>query len=268
MPAPRLPQVLPLPVQQARAVASGPRPSDARRRFHAPPTLSSNSIAAGGGEWRLATPSIATAPVLAQQQLPAAAAAGAGSLDTQQLAAAAVAAVAAVQRSGAASAAAAAAAAAAAVAATGAAAGAPPGPASGTDGGGSSSSGVKVAVRVIPELRSFKSVAEVMRWASVPRFGGKSVLELESAGDIEWRRGQKNSKVVWRKVSLVIRRVSELKAQGPRVLTEAAAIAATDAERERLRLPVPSYSKHLEREVAARNKAAAAGPSSGDDGGD
>jgi hypothetical protein len=101
-------------------------------------------------------------------------------------------------------------------------------------------------------------VAHLVDWAAAPSFGGTSVLQMERAGDTAWRQGQKHGNQVFRKVNLVMRRVAELKTQGSRVLTDAAAAAAADQERTDLGLTISGYIRHLEVRAAAANKAAKA----------
>lgn len=119
--------------------------------------------------------------------------------------------------------------------------------------------------RVIPEPRTFQDVEGVMRWASTPRFDGKSVLQLEDANQIAWRAEQPHGKTVWRKINLIIKRVRRLKDQRPRGLTEAAAITAADEERRQFgKGTIPGYIRHLERMAAAENKAAQGAGANGD----
>lgn len=73
----------------------------------------------------------------------------------------------------------------------------------------------KAQVRVIPEPRTFQSVQHLMLWANQPRFEGKSVLQLESAGDIKWRSQRPVDRVLWRKLSLVVRRVNARSSSSP-----------------------------------------------------
>lgn len=111
---------------------------------------------------------------------------------------------------------------------------------------------------VVPEFVSFHDVHHVMERATAPALDGKPVVVMESAGDIAWRAQQRHCNSVFRNINLVIRRVTELKVQGSRVLTDAAAVAAADEERQQLGLAIPGYIRHLEARAAAKNKAAKA----------
>ncbi|KIZ01166.1 hypothetical protein MNEG_6796 [Monoraphidium neglectum] len=82
-------------------------------------------------------------------------------------------------------------------------AGAPNAGASGGVPSDSAASGVEM--RAISKLSTFMSIPHLMG----RRFNGKSVLQLKSAGDISWRKGQKLWKPLWRKLNLVVRRVAE-----------------------------------------------------------
>jgi hypothetical protein len=122
----------------------------------------------------------------------------------------------------------------------------------GGGGGVSSSGGERGAVRAIPETRTFHSVRELWDWATVPFGGGPPRVAREAERDKSWRSRQPQHDQRWRQISLVLRRVETLRtASGGRPLSEAAAIAVADAERERFNMRVPSYIKDLESESLA-----------------
>jgi hypothetical protein len=95
-----------------------------------------------------------------------------------------------------------------------------------------------------------------MAWVSAPRVNGKSVLQLESAGDVSWRKGQKLWRPLCRKLNLVVRRVAELQVQGSRVYIKTAAAEAAVAQRRERAMTMAAYVRHLEGAAKAKAKAA------------
>ena len=129
------------------------------------------------------------------------------------------------------------------------------------DGGGGAAA---VGPRAIPQLKDFSSPSQLLAWANRKQFGGRSVVEMEDAGDTKWRTQQRCGNQLWRKVNLVLRRIAELKRQGSRTLSDFAAAQQADGEMEQLRMRVPGYVRHLEAAEAAKKKTAQ--PDGGKDG--
>jgi hypothetical protein len=125
-----------------------------------------------------------------------------------------------------------------------------PAPDSSGDDDASCSSDQQVS-RAMPTPGSFnkykdKQVQELWRWYVAPYDGGRSVQEMESVGQIAWRRQQKCGNQRWRQLNLVLQRVLQLQNEGSRVLSGLVAAEKADSERMQLGMDLPKYIKHLE----------------------
>lgn len=110
----------------------------------------------------------------------------------------------------------------------------------------------------MPQAGSFKKygdkkVQQLWQWYMGPYDGGKSVQEMESVGQIGWRKQQKCGAQRLRQLNLVFKRVLQLQNEGSRVLSGLVAAAKADKERVDLGMDLPAYIKHLEKRVAAKN---------------
>jgi hypothetical protein len=117
--------------------------------------------------------------------------------------------------------------------------------------------------RAMPKAGSFKKfedeqVQQLWQWYVGPYNGGKSVQEMESVGQISWRKQQKYGNQRFRQLNLVLQRVAQLQNEGSRVLSGQLAAAKADKERMDLGMDLPAYIKHLEKQVAAKAPKAAA----------
>jgi hypothetical protein len=105
--------------------------------------------------------------------------------------------------------------------------------------------------RAMPTPGSFKKfndkqVQQLWQWYVGPYDGGRSVQEMESVGQIDWRKQQKYGCMRWQQLNLVLKRVLQLQTEGSRVLSGPAAAAQADRERMDLGLDLPAYIKRLE----------------------
>ena len=91
-----------------------------------------------------------------------------------------------------------------------------------------------------------QQVQQLWQWYVGPYDGGRSVQEMESVGQIAWRKKQKHGRARWRQLNLVLQRVLQLQNEGSRVLSGQMAAAKADRERMELGLDLPAYVKHLE----------------------
>ena len=80
--------------------------------------------------------------------------------------------------------------------------------------------------------------------------------EQATPRDISWRAGQRHHHQRWCGISLVLQRVEQLRRQQDgRVDPVAAGIAAADDERQKLKMRMPSYIKHLKSESCSSGSA-------------
>lgn len=118
-------------------------------------------------------------------------------------------------------------------------------PAASSGGGAAAAGGGGSIAKVVPVLKSLRSVQDVWKWYTSPLNGGPSVQQREAGGDTTWRKAQKDGNQRWREMRLIIDRVEELQATGSAAGDISQGLAAAEEERTSLKLSVAGYMRHL-----------------------